>query len=138
MPTQKFATHFLWADTQENFTYMDLDFSKQKDKKLSVIEKTKTSFINYETITYLECDGNLVFVFHTHDKSPYSYTNSLIKLESELTECGFLRISHNKLVNMYHVMNLNSKKHEIQLSDGNILTVSRRKWQKIRNIFSSK
>lgn len=131
-------THWFFAVTYKNFTYMDFDFSKQKEKRLSVIEKTKTSLIKYETITYLECDCNIVYVFHTQDKSPYSYSNSLVKLESELTEFGFIRISHNRMVNMYHVMNFDSKKHEIKLSDGKYLTVSRRKWHKIRNMFTSK
>jgi DNA-binding LytR/AlgR family response regulator len=136
-PTRKFATHLLLADTQENFTYMNFDFSKQKEKKLPIKEKAQTSLLRYDEILYLECTGNLVFVYHSQNESPFSYSNSLINIETELAQYGFLRINHNKLVNMYHVQNLNSNKHEIRISSSKILTVSRRKWQNIKEFFNS-
>ena len=115
---------------------MDFDFSKQKEKKLPIKEKTQTSLLRYDEILYLECTGNLVFVFHTKNTTPYSYTNSLVSIETELAQFGFLRISHNRLVNMYQAQNLNSKKHQISIGSDHILTVSRRKWQKIKDFFS--
>ena len=115
---------------------MDFDFSKQKEKKLPIKEKTQTSLLRYDEILYLECTGNLVFVFHTKNKTPYAYTNSLGSIEAELAQFGFIRISHNRLVNMYHAQNLNSKKHQINIGSDHILTVSRRKWQKIKDFFS--
>lgn len=116
---------------------MNFDFSKQKEKKLPIKEKTQTSLLRYDEILYLECTGNLVFVYHSQNEIPFSYSNSLINIEIELVQYGFLRINHNKLVNMYHVQNLNSKKHEIRLSTNHILTVSRRKWKNIREFFIS-
>ena len=115
---------------------MDFDFGKQKEKKLPIKEKTQTSLLRYDEILYLECTGNLVFVFHTQNAAPYSYTNSLVSIEAELAQFGFIRISHNRLVNMYHAQNLNSKKHQINIGSDHILTVSRRKWQKIKDFFS--
>jgi len=116
---------------------MNYDFSKQKEKKLPIKEKTQTSLLLYDEILYLECTGNLVFVFNTQNETPFSYSNSLINIETELCDFGFLRINHNKKVNMYHVKKLYAKKHEILLSDESILTVSRRKWQKIKDFFNS-
>lgn len=116
---------------------MNFDFSKQKEKKLPIKEKTQTSLLRYDEILYLECTGNLVFVYHLKDGNPFSYSNSLTNLETELLGFGFLRISHNRVVNMYHVQNLNSKKHEISLGDNMKLDVSRRKWQNIKEFFNS-
>lgn len=116
---------------------MNFDFSKQKQNKLAIKEKTQTNIMGYDEITYLECTGNLVFVFHTKSRTPYCYSKSLIEIECELEGYGFLRINHNKVVNMQHVLNLNSKKHEIRLVNEVTLTVSRRKWQKIKEFFNT-
>lgn len=134
---QKFCTHLLFAYKRENFTYMNFDFSKQEYNKLAIKEKTQTNIVRYDEITYLECNGNLVFVFHTKNRAPYSYSKPLIEIECELADFGFLRINHNKLVNMQHVLNLNSKKHEMTLANEITLSVSRRKWQKIKEFFNS-
>ncbi len=116
---------------------MNFDFSKQKHKKLPIKEKTQTNIVGYDEIIYLECDSNLVYVFHTKNNTPYYYSKPLIELEGVLADFGFLRITHNRLVNMQHVLSLNSKKHEIQLVNEIILSVSRRKWQKIKEFFNS-
>lgn len=60
---------------------------------------------------------------------------SLICNETILGAFGFVRISANKIVNMYHVKKLNSKKREIHMSNKCILEVSRRKWLKIAEFF---
>ncbi|GAB1405349.1 hypothetical protein MASR1M74_25300 [Lentimicrobium sp.] len=116
---------------------MNFDFSKQKGKILPIKEKTQTSFLCYDEILYLECTGNLVFVFHTQNARHISYTSSLISNETILGDFGFVRISDNKIVNMYHVKKLNSIKREIHMSNGCVLEVSRRKWHKIAELFKS-
>ena len=137
MPALKFATHLLLADTQENITYMNFDFSKQKVMKFPIKEKTQTSLINYDEILYLECTGHLVLVYHTRNNKPVFYTNSLVAIEEGFTNYGFLRINNNIVVNMYYVYLLNSRKHEIHLRNDKILSVSRRKWKKIAEFFNS-
>lgn len=130
--------YFLLADDpQENFTYMDFDFSKQKDKKLLIRERTQLSIVRYDEITYLECDDKLVYVHHMKYDQAFCYTKSLSELECELNQFGFLRIHNNKVVNMQHVLSLNSKKREIRLSTLEILTASRRKWQKVKSFFNN-
>lgn len=115
---------------------MEYNYSRQKDNKLAIKEKTQINLVRYDEIIYLECYGNLIFVYHMTDKKPYSYTNSLAHLESELSEFGFLRIDHNKLINMSHVLNLNAKNHCVELTNDIILKVSRRKWRGCRNYFT--
>ena len=113
------------------------DFSLQRDHKLPIKEKTITSFVGYNEIIFLQCSGNLVFVYHTLHQTPYSYSISLAELETTLTNFGFVRINHNVLINLHHVLHLNTKKRQLQLTNGNNLTVSRRKWQKIKEFFNT-
>lgn len=116
---------------------MNFDFSKQKVKKFTIKEKTQTSLLRYDEILYLECTGNLIFVYHTQSATPSSFSNSLINIEKEIEEFGFSRINHCMMVNMYHVRKLCSQKHKIYLSEDIDLTVSRRKWKKIKAFFNS-
>jgi DNA-binding LytR/AlgR family response regulator len=109
---------------------MNFDFSKQRDKKLAIKEKMQTSLIRYDEIVYLECTSNLVFVYHTKDEAPLSYSNSLAHIEKELLKYGFMRINDNMIINMYRVQKLISKKHEILVSNDKNLSISRRKWKK--------
>ncbi len=90
MPTQKFATHLLLADTQENFIHMISDFNQQKDKKLAITENATIKWIYLYDITHIECDGYLISVFVDHLTVPYHYTNSLTVLLSELEDTGFV------------------------------------------------
>ena len=136
LPTLKFATHLLLAYTQENFTYMTIDYSKQKDKKIIIVEKSRTIQVDIETVKYFECDGHLVFIFHTNGEQPYHYTDTIKKLELDFEGIGFLRICPKRLVNMKFIEIICSKKHEIQLNTGQCLIVSRRRWHNIKQFFS--
>jgi len=74
---------------------MNFDFSKQRDKKLQIREKMQTSLIRYDEIIYLECTGNLVFVHHTKDENPISYSNSLTLIQrnySDMDLCASMTI----------------------------------------------
>ena len=57
MPTLKFAIHLFLTNTQEKYTYMTSDFSKQKDKKLAITEKATIKWIYLNNITHIECDS---------------------------------------------------------------------------------
>jgi len=116
---------------------MSCDFTKQKEKTLLIKEKSLRHIVPYNEILWLECDGNIVTVFLVGDNTPVSYTNSLTDIEKCLGEFGFLRINHNKIVNMAHVKKMKSKTREIILGNDEVLTVSRRKWQIIKNFFDS-
>lgn len=111
-----------------------MNFSKQNDQTISIITKTKIHSVLLECILYIECDGTLIKVFHNESDKPYYCTNTLKKLEAELTEFGFIRIIHNRLVNMKHVASSNAKTHEVHMKNGLTLSISRRKWHKVKAI----
>lgn len=113
-----------------------MNFSKQNDQTISIITKTEIYSVLLECIFYIECDGTLIKVFHTESEKPYFCTNTLKKLENDLFEYGFIRIMHNRLVNMKHVACCNAKTHEIHLKNGLIMPISRRKWHKVKAIQS--
>ena len=77
---------------------MDLDFSNQTNKKIEVIEKTKTRLIDIETITYLDCNG-YVTTIHLLNFETYSTSKLLKCFENELKEYGFIRANRSTLVN---------------------------------------
>ncbi len=117
---------------------MTIDYSKQKDKKIIVVEKSKTIQVDIETIKYFECDGHLVFVIHTNGDQPYYYTDAIKNLEIDINGIGFMRICSNRLVNMKFVDKIDFKKHEIQLNTGECMTISRRKWHNIKDFYRGK
>jgi DNA-binding LytR/AlgR family response regulator len=109
-----------------------MNFSKQNDQTISIITKTEIYSILLESILYIESDGTLIKVFHAESEKPFYCTNTLKKLEVDLTEFGFLRITHNCLVNMKHVVRTNVQTHEIRMKNGLTLPISRRKWHKVK------
>lgn len=93
----------LYPDTIENFTYMNFDFSKQKDKKIQIHEKCKTNLIAVESVTYLECDGYVTTVYSI-DNKPITISKLLKHFEKELNQFGgFVRVNRKTLVNTRHI-----------------------------------
>lgn len=117
----------LLADTQEDFTYMDLDFSKQRDKKLAIVEKKKTRLIDIDTITYLECDGYITTIYLISHET-INVSKLLKHFENELTEYGFVRANHKSIVNPKYITGILSTicGKILQINDSEI-KVSRRK-----------
>lgn len=114
-----------------------MNFSKQNNQTISIITKTEIHSVLLEYIIYIECDGTLIKVFHAESDKPYYCTNTLKNLEAYLSEFGFVRTIHNRLVNMKHVAYCNAKNHEIHLKNGLTLPISRRKWHKVKTIQSN-
>ena len=122
----------LLADTQENFTYMISDFSKQKDKKLAITENATIKWIYLYDITHIECDGYLISVFVNHLTVPYRYTNTLAVLITEIEDIGFIQIRKGTIVNMRFICEIDLKTHEIRFDNSTTLQVSRRFWKNIK------
>jgi DNA-binding LytR/AlgR family response regulator len=114
-----------------------MNFSKQNDQTISISTKTEIHNVLMASILYIECDGTLIKIFHTERDKPFYCINTLKKLESELSEFGFLRIIHNCLINMKHVTRINAKNHEIHMKNGLAFPISRRKWHKVKAIQST-
>jgi DNA-binding LytR/AlgR family response regulator len=109
-----------------------MNYSNQNGQTISIITKTEIHIVLLECILYIECEGTLIKVFHTESDKPYYCTNTLKKLEADLTEFGFIRLIYNCLINMKHVDYSNAKNHEIHIRNGLTLPISRRKWHKLK------
>jgi two-component system LytT family response regulator len=81
---------------------MDLDFSKQKDKKLAIVEKRKTRLIDIDAITYLECDGYVTTIYLISHEI-INVSKLLKHFENELTAYGFVRANHKTIVNPKYI-----------------------------------
>lgn len=109
-----------------------VDFNKQTCQTITITTKTLIYYIPIGSILYFECDGTLIKVYHSESDKPYFYIHTLKNLESELSELGFLRICHNRLVNMKNVTGCNATLHCLHMNNGITLEISRRKWHKIK------
>lgn len=96
---------------------MALDFSNQKEKKLSITEKRRTKFIDIDAITHLQCDGYITIIYLNNNES--IAVSKLLKLfENELTEHGFLRANNNTIINTRYITGIYSK------SDGKVVEIN--------------
>ena len=127
----------LLADTQENLTYMTKNYHELQDKRLLLIEKKRVHQLKIDEIVYIECVNHLVLVYLINKTQPDHYSISLTSIENELSNSGFLRINHNRLINMKYVVEIIVKNHEVKLNDEKIFTVSRRKWHRVRFYFKN-
>jgi len=106
---------------------MNLEFSKQANKKLAIVEKRKTRLIDIGTITYLTCDG-YVTTIHLLNQETISVSKLLKHFENELEEYGFLRANHNTIVNPKNMTGILSNNGETIVQINNLeIKVSRRK-----------
>ena len=113
-----------------------MDYHHQYGHAISITTTKAIYQLQIESILYFECADSLISVFHTNDDKPFHYINSLSKIEEELNHFGFIRISHNMLVNMRNVLKCSTKTHTVYLKNGVLLQASRRKWHKIKVILN--
>lgn len=85
-------------------------------------------------ITYLEADINYT-IFHLKNGTKMVSSFTLKKYETDIQLNGFLRVHKSFLLNPQFIkhFNQNGKKATIQLTNGKILEVSRRKLSMVKN-----
>lgn len=85
-------------------------------------------------ITYLEADINYT-IFHLKNGTKIVSSFTLKKYETDTQLNGFLRVHKSFLLNPQFIkhFNQNGKKATIQLTNGKILEVSRRKLTMVKN-----
>jgi DNA-binding LytR/AlgR family response regulator len=106
---------------------MEYDYSKQIGHKIMISEKSKRIHVNMEDITHITCDG-YVSTVHLVDETKYSEARLLKHFEEELADYGFLRTSHNILVNSKYLLKEQTIKGRLHLSVHGIeIVVSKRK-----------
>ena len=110
------------------------DFALRMEKALRVIKRNanknvvvstrdRTCFIPYDDLLYIAVD-NHELSYHTVDGGePPTVRGSLGKVEQELSDGPFVRISNSFLVNMNHIRSF--KGDEVRLDNGETLFFSR-------------
>jgi DNA-binding LytR/AlgR family response regulator len=101
-------------------------------KKILVGSRKK---FNPEEIIYLKSDINYTNIFLANGKQLLVSTN-LKKIEDRFIGCGFLRVHRSTVVNMNYVETYidNELSGELILSNNNIISVSRRRNEKLRHL----
>ena len=115
---------------------MNLDFSIQRDKKLVVVEKSKTKLIDIDVITHLECDAYITTIHLLRQKS--ICVSKLLKyFEDELAVVGFIRVNNNTIVNPKYISEISSSEGKrIILLNNSKIKVSRRRSYIIKELLN--
>lgn len=108
-------------------TYLD-----SEDKVLRITHRNQ---IPTDDIIYLESEINYTHIY-TADNRRHISSFTLKKLEARILQYSFLRINRGCLVNLNHITQITGFKRNAQakLSNGSVLHISRRKFDKIANI----
>lgn len=87
-----------------------------------------------DDITYLEADVNYT-IFHLKNGTKIVSSSTLKKYETDVQLNGFLRVHKSFLLNPQFIKHFsqNGKKATVQLTNGKILEVSRRKLSMVKN-----
>jgi two-component system, LytTR family, response regulator len=113
--------------TKNTKNIMKLNYSKQKGQKVIIREKCETKFVEMEYITHLHCEGYLTTV-HTTNSKQLTVSKLLKEFENDLADFGFVRANRSTIVNMAHVVRINTRgKRIIELTNNEIIHISRRR-----------
>jgi DNA-binding LytR/AlgR family response regulator len=77
---------------------MELDYGNQLNKKIRISEKSKATWVEVGTITYLVCESYLTII-HLNNNETITCTISLKQFEEILVDMGFIRANRNTIVN---------------------------------------
>ncbi len=97
------------------------------DSLVCLSDGSEHTFLPANEILYLTSDGNYSKVLLKNGSS-YSTTKKLKELERLLPDRSFLRVHNSYIVNLAEVVRFNSEaNNELEMSNGDLLKVSRRK-----------
>ena len=102
---------------------------QQKRIGLPSLEGTKYILVN--TITRCEAISNYTRI-HIEKGWPIIVCHTLRYFEEKLTEAGFIRIHRGEMINKSHILKY-EKGGILQLTDGSVLTISRRRKREVFN-----
>lgn len=105
----------------------------------SLLRLTGKYQIPTSTIIYLESEWNYTNVY-TSDNKKHLSSFTLKILEARILEKNFLRVNRGSLVNLNHVTEITGLKRnaQVELSNGSVLTISRRKYEILKNRMEQK
>jgi two-component system, LytTR family, response regulator len=106
-----------------------------KTQKLAVPVKNGLEFLAPEEIIRLEADGTYTYIFSIREK--FTASKNIKEYENLLVEQNFFRSHKSHLINLRHVKRFNSVEGNfVQMSDGSIAEVSRRKKEEFIELMS--
>ncbi|MCR5351840.1 MAG: LytTR family transcriptional regulator [Bacteroidales bacterium] len=111
-----------------------MELTSQVEKPLFIKSGRTIKRISGNDILYVACEGN-ISTLHLKDGTQLSCVRLLKLFEQDLADLGFVRISHNCLVNLAEVEEIqyiNARKRMLVLSGGEALDVSYRKWKNVK------
>lgn len=114
----------------DNLIY-NLNQTQPKDYKLAISTTEGTSFYKTDDIIRCEAVGNYTR-FYIKEKKPLITSRTLKDYEDILTEQKFLRVHRAHLINPKWVVSY-TRDHELKMTDGSVVQVSRRKWDFIKD-----
>lgn len=114
----------------ENFMY-NLK-AEEKEYKLAVSTTEGTFFYRPNEIIRCEATGNYTKIFLSGNKTILT-SRTLKDYDELLSDQGFQRIHRAHLVNKKHIRSITSD-HNILLTDGTEVEVSRRKWDDLKKL----
>lgn len=108
----------------------------EDDFKLTVSTSEGIHFLKTGDIVRCEADVNYTSIFLKEKKKIFT-SRTLKDYEDLLTAHDFLRVHKSHLVNTNYILNLN-KAHQLLLSDGSLVEVSRRKLPEVKEFIGRK
>lgn len=104
-------------------------------KRIAISQEDGTRFVEIDQITYCKSDSNYSTIF-LQDQSKILTTIPLSTLETRLEKHQFLRIHQSYLVNSKYITRyIRGEGGQIELQDGTLLDVSRRKRDELNKLF---
>lgn len=98
----------------------------KKLNKLAIPEPAGFRFVELEQVIYMQAERNYTDIFLSNG-SKCTSTKNILYYEEMLKEENFYRIHHSYMVNLTHVLSINSKRMEVDVDLGMSLPISHRK-----------
>lgn len=114
-------------------TYMAYKKANEQPKTLIVRERDQVMYLAIDKLQYIEGSGKTQMTHVLGKDAPMELHKSMQELEKELTLQGFLRIHKGYLLNYRFIRRIGD--NEVSLTSGEMLPISRRKYQEIRDAY---
>ena len=131
-----FDTNVLGFVTKDRIEEALVEKVNQVENRIHQLEKIalslpyETRYVYRDDILYFQID-NGIFVL-LKDGTKLSLVNETLKeIETTLSD-SFVRVNNNVLINFSKVDHLDVKNHKIIMLDGTIVSVSVRRWKKVK------
>lgn len=109
----------------------NLHVKEETNYKLAISTNEGTFFYHPDDIIRCEALGNYTR-FILREKKPLLTSKTLKEYEDLLSEKQFIRVHRTHLVNKKYI-NSYSGDHELKMSDGSVIEVSRRRWEAVKS-----